>query len=407
MFDDVVLRLQPFAREFVQHGKQLYLVGGAVRNLLLGRPAKDFDFTTDALPHEVQSYFRKVLPTGIKHGTVTVLFLGQSYEVTTFRVDGKYTDARRPDAVTFTPSLEEDLKRRDFTVNAIALNLGDGSLVDPHDGRGDLKRGVLKAIGEPGERFDEDALRLLRLFRFAAQLGFAIDPPTLEAAASRRASLGAVSRERIREELAKAMAGAFPALAWTPLQTLGVLGDLFPSLTGSPLGPADWEHVAALPDHLRWSVWLTAACSAGLEAWDRDLKALTFSNADRDAYLGPAKALAFLTGPDPVPVAAKAVVEAWGSRDRIAPGLRYLRALEALGLWRDEGGWKRELERIGASGEPVFLEDLALGGKELLAAGVPPGRAVGQTLRTLQRLVWKAPELNSPEGLLANLRPSR
>jgi len=407
MFDDVVLGLQPFAREFVQHGKQIYLVGGAVRNLLLGRPAKDFDFTTDALPHEVQSYFRKVLPTGIKHGTVTVLFLGQSYEVTTFRVDGKYTDARRPDTVTFTPSLEEDLKRRDFTVNAMALNLADGSLVDPHDGRGDLKRRVLRAIGNPGERFDEDALRVLRLFRFASQLGFSIDPSTLEAAAGRRASLGAVSRERIREELAKAMAGAHPALAWTPLQTLGVLGDLFPGLQGPPLSPASWKHLAALPDHLRWSVWLTVACGPGPEAWELALKALTFSNADRDAYLGPPKALAFLDGPDPVPVAAKAVVEAWGSRDRVGPGLRYLEALEALEWWTDKAGWKPELARVAASGEPVFLEDLALGGRDLLAAGVPPGPAVGQTLRALQRLVWKAPELNSREGLLANLPLAR
>ena len=404
MFDAVVRRLEPFAREFARHGKQVYLVGGAVRNLLLGRPAQDFDFTTDALPTEVQAFFRKVLPTGIQHGTVTVLFLGEAYEVTTFRVDGTYTDARRPDSVTFTPTLAEDLKRRDFTINAIALNLSDGSLVDPHDGRGDLERRLLKAIGVPSERFDEDALRVLRLFRFASQLGFTIDPATREAATGRRDRLGAVSRERIREELVKAMAGGNPELAWIPLQEFGVLGDLFPELKGEPLAPAAWGRLKELPSHLRWSLWLTLACGSDPQAWDRTLKALTFSNSDREIFLGPARALPFLVGPDPVPLAVKAVIEAWGSRERIGPGIRYLQTLEDLDYWRDDQGWLRELARVAASAEPVFLGDLAVGGRELLAAGVPAGPKVGETLRNLQRLVWAEPQLNSPEELIRHLR---
>ena len=407
MFDAVLHRLEPFTREFTRHGKRVYLVGGAVRNLLLGRPAKDFDFTTDALPTEVQSYFRKVLPTGIRHGTVTVLFMGESYEVTTFRVDGEYTDARRPDSVAFTPSLEEDLKRRDFTINAMALNLSDGALVDPHEGRADLKRRVLRAIGNPGDRFDEDALRLLRLFRFASQLGFSIDPPTSAAAAGRRTKLGAVSRERIREELVKAMAGQHPELAWPPLQEIGVLGDLFPLLSRAPVPTADWEILKELPDHLRWSVWLTLACGADSGAWDRSLKALTFSNADREAFLGPARALPFLASGEALSLAVKAMIEAWGSRDRIVPGLLYLQALETLGYWNDERGWKRELERVAGSGEPIFLEDLAVSGKELLARGVSAGPAVGQTLRSLQRLVWADPGLNSDRALLQRLGPVR
>jgi tRNA nucleotidyltransferase/poly(A) polymerase len=406
MFQPVLDRLAEFAREFSLRGKQIYLVGGAVRNLLLGRSVKDYDFTTDALPSEVQSYFRRVLPTGLQHGTVTVLFQGASYEVTTFRIDGGYTDGRRPEGVTFTPSLEEDLKRRDFTINALALNLLDGTLVDPHDGQGDLARRVLKAIGDPGQRFDEDALRMLRLFRFASQLDFAIDPATLAAVGPRRERLKAVSKERIREELVKTMDGARPDRAWSHLQRLNLLTDLFNSLNPAALPDQTLERLAASPQNLRWSLWLTLACGRARDAWDACLRSLTFSNAERESCLGPAKALDFLEGPV-TSIAAKAVLEAWGSRSRGADGLTYLRALEAEGYLRDERGLKDEIARALASGEPVFLAELAVGGRELLAAGVKPGPEVGSVLRNLQREVWAQPELNSAERLLDRVRHLR
>jgi hypothetical protein len=403
MFETVLRDLAPFAREFGRHGKQIYLVGGAVRNLLLGRPVQDFDFTTDALPTEVMGFFRKVLPTGLQHGTVTVLYSGASYEVTTFRIDGAYTDGRRPDGVTFTPSLEEDLKRRDFTINALALNLADGSLADFHGGREDLERRVLRAIGDPGHRFDEDALRVLRLFRFASQLGFSVDPPTGEAVAPRRPKLAAVSKERIREELNKALLGAHPHLAWGPLDRLGILGDLFPLLSPAPLGPGVLEGLSRVSPDLRWSYWLTAACGPARPQWEKALRSLTFSNADLAAALGPPRALEVLGGSDPVGVQAKAIVEAWGDRNRIGPGLEYLRALEVLGLWVDGNGLGRELERVRQTDEPVFLGDLAVGGKELMNAGVAPGPEVGRTLRALQRAVWADPGLNVSPRLLALL----
>lgn len=398
MFETVLRQLEPFGREFSRHGKQVYLVGGAVRNLLLGRPVQDFDFTTDALPSEVQGYFRKVLPTGLQHGTVTVLFQGQSYEVTTFRVDGDYTDGRRPDGVTFTPSLEEDLKRRDFTINAMALNLVDGSLADPHGGREDLRKKVLRAIGDPGKRFDEDALRLLRLFRFAAQLGFEIDASTLAAVAVRRARLAAVSRERIHEELVKAMAGSQPQRAWGPLAELHFLTDLFGPLAPRPLTDAELDHMAALAPDLRWSFWLTLACGSR-SLWEESLKALTFSKAEVTAALGPSRVWEFHGQQEHLSVTAKAVVEAWGARDRIVPGIEYLAALESVGYWKDETGLVAELRRIQNTGEPVFLTDLALGGKDLLAAGVQPGPKVGQVLHALQKLVWAQPNLNRPDEL--------
>ena len=403
MFETVLQDLSPFAREFTRHGKQIYLVGGAVRNLLLGRSVKDFDFTTDALPTEVMTYFRKVLPTGLQHGTVTVLFGGANYEVTTFRVDGTYTDGRRPDGVTFTPSLEEDLKRRDFTINALALNLADGSLADFHGGRADLECGVIRAIGDPGQRFDEDALRVLRLFRFASQLEFSVDPPTLAAVEPRRTRLAAVSKERIREELLKALGGSRPELAWAPLDRMGILGDLFPLLAPEALSERSLAVLPRVPVDLRWSFWLTAACGSKKTLWEKALRTLTFSNADLSASLGPPLALDFLKASAPLPVTAKAIIEAWGDRARVGPGCEYLEALEEAGIWIDTLGMKRELTRVRDSGEPIFVGELALGGRDLLAAGVPPGPAVGQTLKVLQKEVWADPALNVSTRLLGRL----
>jgi len=403
MFEPVLHRLDPFAREFTRHGKQIHLVGGAVRNLLLGRPAQDFDFTTDAEPAEVMGYFRKVLPTGLQHGTVTVLFQGEAYEVTTFRVDGGYSDGRRPDAVTFTPSLEEDLRRRDFTINALALNLADGTLADFHGGRQDLEARVLRAIGDPGTRFDEDALRLLRLFRFSSQLGFDLDPATLAAVAPRRGRLAAVSRERIREELAKALAGAEPARAWGLLADLGFLTDLFAPLEPAPLGPGALDRLGRLAPDLRWSFWLTLACGGQRAAWEKVLKGLTFSNHDVAAALGPTLALGWLGAEGASVARAKAIVEAWGSRDRSAPGLEYLAALEAEGFWVDEAGLQAEIRRVVEAREPIFVGELALSGTDLIRAGVPAGPQVGAALKALQRQVWVDPGLNEPEALRARI----
>jgi len=407
MFQSLVRQLEPFAHEFSRHGKRVYLVGGAVRNLLLGRPVQDYDFTTDALPSEVQSFFRRVLPTGLQHGTVTVLFQGSSYEVTTFRVDGDYSDSRRPDRVAFTPSLEKDLERRDFTINALAIDLSDGTLIDFHGGQADLERGLLRAIGTPGQRFDEDALRLLRLFRFASQLGFKIEPATMAAVLPRRPRLSAVSRERIREELAKAMAGDHPALAMGPLGEMGFLGDIFAPMNLRDLSPSTLNRLEALPGDLRWSFWLTMACSDQRALWESTLKKLTFSKADLACILGPTQALDFLTEGRAVAADAKALIEAWGSRGRVTPGVDYLSALEAEGIWSDNRNLKSELVRAAVSGEPVFVADLAVGGKELMDEGIAPGPKVGELLKILQREVWEDPSLNSAAALLQRVKALR
>ena len=189
-------------------GFAAYLVGGCVRDSLLGRSPGDWDITTAALPEQVEAVFagERIIETGLKHGTVTVLLAGLPLEITTFRTESGYSDHRHPDAVAFTPSLEEDLARRDFTVNAMAQSR-DGGLFDPFGGRGDLEQRIIRCVGEPELRFREDALRILRALRFAAQLDFSIDPATAAAAHALRDTLALVSRERIAAELTKLLCG--------------------------------------------------------------------------------------------------------------------------------------------------------------------------------------------------------
>lgn len=215
---------------FIQHGFSCYLVGGAIRNITAGFPAKDYDLATDASPNEVMEIFKRVVPTGIKHGTVTVFYLGKSFEVTTFRLESDYTDSRRPDAVSYTPSIYEDLKRRDFTMNAMAYNLDTDELIDPHNGRKDLENRVIRAIGNPVERFNEDGLRLLRACRFSSQLNFSIEDTTLQALETCRRNLQKVSYERIRDEIIRTIESAKPSIGLKIMQTTRILEIILPEI---------------------------------------------------------------------------------------------------------------------------------------------------------------------------------
>ena len=216
---------------FRQAGHELYLVGGAVRDWLLGLENDDWDFTTDALPEEVMALFpRRCIPTGIEHGTVTVRFRGRSYEVTTFRSEGSYSDGRHPDSVTFVRSLESDLERRDFTINAFAANTSDGIIIDLHNGMRDLKDHVVRAIGDPEERFREDALRMLRACRFASRLDFTLDEATEAAATKLSGNIRLISAERIREELFKLLMGRNPVRGLELMRRTGLLAHVLPEL---------------------------------------------------------------------------------------------------------------------------------------------------------------------------------
>ena len=193
----------------LEHGYEAYAVGGCVRDSLISREVNDWDITTSASPQQVKSLFRRTIDTGIQHGTVTVMLDKEGFEVTTYRIDGEYEDGRHPKAVTFTSNLEEDLKRRDFTINAMAYNESFG-LVDIFGGESDLAKGIIRCVGVPGERFDEDALRILRAFRFSAQLGFTIEEQTLLSAKERAENLRKISAERIRTELTKLLVSKHP-----------------------------------------------------------------------------------------------------------------------------------------------------------------------------------------------------
>ena len=222
--------LKRMASVFQENGYQCFLVGGSVRDLLLGRALADYDIATNATPEEVRSVFRRVIPTGIRHGTVTVLFRGDQYEVTTYRRDGKYTDGRHPDTVTFSSSILEDLGRRDFTINGMAYDLISRNLLDPHGGRDDLKSHTVRAIGDPEERFLEDGLRPLRACRFAAQLGFRIEACTEQAIEKASHRIRLISAERIRDELVKIVQADDMVRGFELLAATGLLAVILPEM---------------------------------------------------------------------------------------------------------------------------------------------------------------------------------
>ena len=258
-------------------GYAAYAVGGCVRDSLLGRTAHDWDLCTSALPQQVMELFgaERCIPIGLQHGTVTIKYGGQLYETTTFRTEGSYTDGRHPDEVQFVPDVREDLARRDFTINAMAYNEAEG-LVDPFGGQKDLQNGLLRAVAEPQQRFTEDALRILRLYRFAARFGFALDAATARAARQLAPHLDCISAERIQEELAKLLAAPQPGAYLEP----AVLAVVLPELTTEGLTAAK-PVVDACPAGkenlpVRWAALLGALGEAGAR---RVLKRLRCSNA--------------------------------------------------------------------------------------------------------------------------------
>jgi len=233
--------LKEIAALFRERDREICLVGGAVRDMLRGKKSHDWDLATDATPEEVIAIFRSpacgavqprasVIPTGIKHGTVTVLYRGESMEITTYRTESDYTDGRRPDQVRYTTRIEEDLSRRDFTMNAIALRLPQGEKKDPFGGEADIKAGIIRCVGNPAERFAEDGLRPLRAVRFAAQLAYALEPGTLAAIPGALEMSAKVSAERVRDELEKIIASDKPSRGFLLMEQTGLLKLFLPEL---------------------------------------------------------------------------------------------------------------------------------------------------------------------------------
>ncbi|HZG85275.1 CCA tRNA nucleotidyltransferase [Paenibacillus sp.] len=400
-------------RRLAEAGHAAYFVGGCVRDALLGRAVKDIDIATSAKPEAVLELFPNAIPTGLKHGTVTIPLRDWQYEVTTFRAESEYSDGRRPDEVVFIDDVEGDLERRDFTVNAMAVG-ADGRLVDPFGGRRDLAAKMLRAVGDPAERFGEDALRMLRFVRFAAEYGFAPDERTWAEAKAGAPGLAAIAMERVFGELSRMIAGADPyralrllaeseLLRWTKerLRLPRELG-LAAGVSDDPL-----PRLARVPDELaRWALWFDRM-GLGPEEADRACKALRTSGAFADAIRRTLGLHAHLRG----------APEAAARRSWITGALRYGEetsrrwlALAAAAAETEPYGWAARYVDSGplwlAEMSARTLKELAISGADVLAAA--EGRKAGPWLQALlQRLLEHTAlgELpNEREALLAQAR---
>ncbi|MDD3164278.1 MAG: hypothetical protein PHS97_00270 [Oscillospiraceae bacterium] len=342
-------------------GYAAYLVGGCVRDLLLGRPVHDWDMTTSALPDETQALFAHTVLTGKRYGTVTVLLGGESFEVTTFRADGAYSDGRRPDTVRFSGTLIDDLSRRDFTVNAMAMDLR-GERIDRFGGQADLQARTLRCVGAPEQRFREDALRILRALRFSAQLEFTIEEKTLEAMHRCAPLTCAVSAERVREELEKTLLSDRPETVME-FFGLGVL-QRFGAQTLSPMQAVPQERLC------RWAALLLAAPGLSLAALRLDKKTVQCCEAAVCACQNEAFDI-------PALYAARGEVCA--------------RAASIL------SGRESEFARLRAGGHLLTMQDLAARGSDFSGFS---GKQIGWVLGQLLTLVQKDPTMNRREALL-------
>lgn len=439
-----------------EHGYEAYAVGGCVRDAMLGRKPQDWDITTSALPMQVKALFRRTVDTGIQHGTVTVLLDKEGFEVTTYRVDGKYEDGRHPTEVAFTASLAEDLKRRDFTINAMAYNETEG-LVDLFSGAEDLEKGVIRCVGVAKERFSEDALRILRAFRFSAQLDFSIEEETLQAAKELAGNLRKISAERIYAELTKLLVSEHPGRLLTAYEceiTEVVLPEFDRMCETPQRHPAHYTNV-------------------GLHSLDtvRTVKRMSEYGgengftAEEFRYLRLAALFHDVGKPDCRSTDGEGIDHFYGhaeaGADTVKKILRRLKADNAtidtvsrLVRWHDydfvaeERPIRRAMHKIGGDLIPLLLElrrgdlvahaepyrtegpgnlrkvwqvflgiksreectslkDLAVNGSDLIAAGFAPGKELGEVLNRLLLLVIESPELNQKEVLLAEAEKRR
>ena len=377
-------------------GYAAYVVGGCVRDSLLGLTPHDWDLCTSALPQQVMELFgaQRCIPTGLQHGTVTVKQSGALYEITTFRTEGTYTDGRHPDEVHFVPDVREDLARRDFTINAMAYNEKEG-LVDPFGGQADLQSGIVRAVGVPRQRFTEDALRILRLYRFAARFGFAIDPPTAQAAQELCAHLDCVSVERIEEELAKLLSAPAPA-AYLDKKILLVI---LPELSSEALAAAKPVVDACPAGAENLPVRLAALLlSLGEDGIRRTLKRLRCSNA----LIEEAAVLVRETVPG-VPVSLNIYARRLLGKYNLCTVQRIAALGTALQPERaaDFAALSELAEQLDADGVCCRVSQLAVNGRDLMAAGVPAGPGIRKVLEALLDGVIREEYPNERQALLA------
>jgi tRNA nucleotidyltransferase (CCA-adding enzyme) len=440
-------RVPPGALEVCERlrsqGKRAWIVGGCVRDLLSGRTASDWDVATDARPDELMKIFPRAIPTGLEHGTVTVIRDGAHYEVTTLRGEGTYTDGRRPDWVEFVDDITRDLARRDFTVNAIAVAPDTGAVIDPFDGRGDLRRGLLKAVGDPVQRFSEDGLRVLRAARFVASLELALDPATEAAIRPTLDTFRKVAAERVRDEWVKAMKAARPSRAFDVMLRTGILAITCPELTEG-VGMEQnryhaydvWRHGMECMDAckgdpiLRIAALLHDVGKPRTRAWSDKTNDYTFYEHERVGaeIATPITARLRFSNEDSARIVAlvrhhlfhyqddwsDAAVRRWIRRvtpERLED-LYLLNESDVRAKGRDFDAdlqtlakLKAHVAKVLAEGAAMSTRDLKVNGRDLMKElGLAPGRILGEILEFLLDAVTTDPALNDRDRLLALAR---
>lgn len=420
-------------------GKEAYVVGGCVRDACLGKEPHDWDICTSAKPEEVTGIFERlghrVLPTGLQHGTVTVVIDGAGFEVTTFREDGEYCDGRHPDKVEFTADVRADLSRRDFTMNAMAYSPATG-LIDPFDGREDMQKGVIRCVGDPGKRFQEDALRILRAVRFASVTGYEIEATTLAAMRNEAKGLKNVSQERKQKELVVLLRGNSVRRALVDYADIltEVIPEILPCIgfiQNNPYHPYDvWEHTACAVSLAPQSDWLVRLALllhdiGKPECYQEDEAGVGHFHGHGKVSQGIAEKILMRLRFDNETVAK--VIELVGIHDRsieaspkavrrlvsqIGPEqffrLMDIRAADigaqAPGLIANRMEKVKKLREIGraiVNEKPCLsIKDLAVNGHDLIAAGIKPGPEIGRKLKGLLDKVIEDPALNKKEILL-------
>ena len=442
---DIEIRIPPGAARILRvledHGYEAFVVGGCVRDSLLGRNPNDWDITTSALPLQVKALFRRTIDTGLKHGTVTILMDGEPFEVTTYRVDGEYLDGRHPSEVTFTASLQEDLQRRDFTINAMAYSEKKG-LQDLFGGLPDLEKGLIRAVGDPAKRFGEDALRIMRAVRFAAQLGYEVEEDTVQAMKELAPTLSKISAERIAAELEKLLVSPHPEklkMAYECGITAVILPEFDRCMETAQNNPhhkySVGEHTIvsignARPDRiLRYTMLMHDMGKPSCKTTDEQgidhfyghqevsaqmandiLRRLKSDNETRrsvsrlvryhDLTCGLTgksvrKAIS-LIGEDLFPL----YLEVKDADTRAQSDFRFQEKMDYLEEVR------LLYRKILEEGDCLSLKDLAVNGKDLIAAGMKPGREIGEVLEAMYRDVIDDPEHNNKEYLMEKYGPA-
>lgn len=436
-------KIKKLSQVFIKNNFQLFLVGGALRDNLLKEKNTDYDFATDAEPQEVMNIFPHVIPVGIAHGTVLVLYENEEYEITTFRTEEKYSDNRHPDKVNFVRNIDEDLKRRDFTINAFAYDLVNHKLIDNFDGEKDLKNKIIRAIGNPAERFQEDALRMIRACRFASKLNFTIENNTLDAIKENAKLIENISAERIHDELIKIMQTRQPSIALEYLRVTGLMQYILPELLegfeipqnkfhkfdvyyhnlyscdGAPADNYIVRLAALLHDIAKPRTRREKEEKEGSSFYNHEiigskmvykiLKRLKFSNSDIKQITHLVKHHMFYYTNDWTDGAVRRFIRNVGEENLL--NLFLLRDADRYGNGKRQGvpltfiQFKERISHILEVDSALKISDLDINGNLIMSElKLAPSPLIGEILNYLLELVLDNPDLNNAESLLASAR---